>query len=454
MASAPLPSAGSNTPENSPTGSAGGAGAFNPKVVLGLLLFGAAAFLATLYFIGSGNTGRDANNGQAHAAANGLVGYAALVNLLESDGHEVSISRSVGNLKDEGLLVITPPRFADAEEITKIIEERRYIGPTLVILPKWYSSGIPEFADVEHEDGWVMLGNIGAPDFVEEFEGNLQMLLKTGELRQTDVHWSGLGLTGKLPDHKQVMGFEEEHLIPLIADADGDMLAGYLDDGGSYPVLDDATGNASPTRPLDEDDDEYYDDADQWNVTFVAEPDLFNNYGMADQTRAILAHELIDTVMEGEDLPITFDVTLNGLGQSQNLLTLAFTPPFLAATLCLILALIVVAWRAFRRFGPAMAEQRAIAFGKQRLVANSAGLIQRSGRLHLLTDPYADMIEARLAAKLGLRHPETEAIDAALARRLPDERSFSDLSAWLRSARRPGEILRAAHALKSIERKL
>jgi hypothetical protein len=193
-------------------------------------------------------------------------------------------------------------------------------------------------------------------------------------------------------------------------------------------------------------------DGDKWNLTVVFEPDLFNNYGLADRSRARLAAEVIELAREGQDVPIVFDLTLNGLGASKNLLTLAFAPPFLAATLCLILALAVVAWRAFGRFGPPLAEARSIAFGKARLAANAAGFIRRSGRLHLLGPPYVALVARRLASAFGLRSADPAAIDAALARRAPDTAPFTQLAARLESARGPSQTLRAAHALKSLER--
>ncbi|MEP2235791.1 MAG: DUF4350 domain-containing protein [Alteripontixanthobacter sp.] len=428
-------------------GDGGNAAPFDPKVVLGLLLFGTLAFLATLYFIGSGNTG-SRENGQAHAVSNGFNGYAGLAALLDRQGYEVDVSRSPGRYDTYGLLVLTPPPFTDAEELAEIIEDRRFTGPTLVILPKWQAFPVPDNVDVEHEDGWVIGEQIGEPPFAARLDEPFAMSLKTGLLRQRQDHWSGLGMTGNLPDRRKVMAFDEAMLNPLVSDADGDMLVGYLDDGGHYPVLDEAAG--IPTYDIDQSNH----NIDKWNVTFVAEPDLMNNYGMADAQRAALALALIGAVQEGEDLPVIFDVTLNGLGGTQNLLTLAFTPPFLAATLCLILALIVVGWRGFKRFGPPVAAMREIAFGKTRLVANGAGLIQRSGRLHLLTDRYGQMIAARIASKLGLRHSDPEHIDAALARRAPDMEPFSLAANRLERARRPAEILRAAHGLREIEQQL
>jgi hypothetical protein len=246
-----------------------------------------------------------------------------------------------------------------------------------------------------------------------------------------------------------VQEITDGNLIGLINGGSGKMLVGYLDDSGNYPAYEEAAGYGQSSY----EDDEYRDS--QYGVIIVAEPDLMNNYGMATRNRAALARKIIRTAMDGDDLPVVFDVTLNGLGGTQNLLTLAFTPPFLAATLCLIIAMFVVAWRSFRRFGPAVDEGRAIAYGKERLVRNSAGFIQRTRRLHLLSGPYASMMRERIASALALRRPDDDAIDNALARRLPDEpQSLSHRLATLRNARTRADIIRAADALKSIERKL
>ena len=438
-----------------PSTGAGGR-TFDPKVVLGVLLFGALAFLATLYFIGSGQTG-ERETGQAHAASPGFNGYSALVRLLEAQGMEVTVSRSQSAFDRPGLLVLTPPSFTDGEALSELIEERRYTGPTLLVLPKWNAMPVPDTVDVEHEDGWVLGDSISAPGFVAGMAEDLAFDVRTGEIRQRDMQWSGLGLSGKLPYRNRAMVLDETEdgarFIPVVLDPDGDVLAGYLDDGGSYPLLDEAVGLESPARPIDEDDVEYWDDytANQYNLTIVAEPDLLNNLGLADATRAQAALRLIGAVQEGERMPVVFDVTLNGLGGQQNLLTLAFTPPFLAATICLILAMIVIAWRAFRRFGPPAAASRSIAFGKQRLVANGAGLIERSGRLHILTTRYADMIGQQLAGRMGLKHADRAAIDEALARRRPEAEPYSALAQRLEAANRPTDIVRAALALRRLE---
>lgn len=419
---------------------------FNPRVVLGIVLFGALAFLLMLWAIGAGETGRGENDGGAHAAARGLNGYAALAQLLEDDGLEVTLARNTGRHTTEGLLVLTPPQFTDAAELQAIIEQRRYIGPTMVILPKWYAGEIPRGSGAKAKRGWVMLSGTSAPPWLSELTEPYAIAAETGAMKGAAPHWRGLDHAGKLPDPAQAMYFSGGGLAPLVTGRNGKTLVGYLADDGYYPVLDEAAGRNSP------DPDTL--DSDKWGVTFVAEPDLFNNYGMADRERADMARDLIWTAMEGEDLEVTFDLTLNGIGQTRNLLTLAFTPPFLAATLCLIIAMLVMGWRAFCRFGPPVQEERAIAFGKARLVANSAGFIQRTGRLHLLAAPFAALVAARLARLLRLRGADETEIDDALKRRGHDELHFSAAAENLRQARTRPELLRAARALKDIERNL
>ncbi len=418
-------------------------GAFNPRAVLAIVLTGALAFVAMLWFIGRGDTGPGPDNGEAHAASHGLTGYAGLAALLDSQGHAVSLSRSPGRLEAEALLVLTPTAWTDADDLTAIVERRRYLGPTLVILPKWYTVVVPARLAGARK-GWVQLGGADAPDWTNDLEDGLKMEAKLVKLAAAPADWRGLGLAGRLPDRGQVVGLEEGPWTSLVRDSTGRDLVAYADDHGCYPVLDDASGFAAPEDC----------DSDKWSVTVAFEPDLFNNYGLANRDRARLAARVIDLAREGEDIPVVFDLTLNGFGATKNLLTLAFTPPFLAATLCLLLALVVVGWRAFGRFGPPLNEGRAIAFGKARLAANAGGFLRRSGRLHLLGPPYAELVGRRLAAALGLRRADPDAIDAALARRMPDGQTYSDLAGRLETARGPSQTLRAAHALKSLERTL
>ncbi|WP_298469505.1 DUF4350 domain-containing protein [uncultured Erythrobacter sp.] len=410
-----------------------GGGPFGRGAVLGMVVIGFTAFIAMLYFLSTGDTGGKDNNGAAHAAANGLNGYSALVRMLEAEGYEVNRSREASGMDTPDLLILTPPSFADAEEMTKILRDRAYTGPTLVILPKWmafgFPAGTPEEVRRKVKDGWVQLGDAFAPDWMADLDE--PFAIETEVATDETPTWAGLQAQGVLPDSSVVGASRKSGQTALLMDGSGRPLVVQFNNVDMF-------GGASDTEP----------------VTYVIEPDLMNNYGLSDGERAAMALRLVEEAGYGSDYPVTFDLTLNGLGASVNLLTLAFRPPFLAATLCLIVAMLIVGWRSFQRFGPAVANGPAIAFGKSRLVTNGAGLIMRAGRLRLLAEPYADLSARRLADALGLTKHDPESIDAALAVRLPQEEPFSRRAARLRDAKKPSEILRAAQALKELEGKL
>ncbi|TRD11769.1 DUF4350 domain-containing protein [Erythrobacter insulae] len=410
---------------------------FSRAGVLGIVLVGFAAFIALLYFISAGDTGDRGNTGAAHASATGLNGYAGLVRLLENEQFDVTLSRTPSGLETTDLLILTPPLYSDPEDIAQILEARDYLGPTMVILPKWSASGPPnnlpaETAD-KFKDGWVALGSANTLQWTSELPAPFALTQKIETLEDDEVpQWSGLDQSGEVPT--KTIAYAEQSALhdPLITDQSGHILA---------------------LSVLGEEDSEYYNNA-HWTV-FVVEPDLVNNYGLSRQENAAAAIALVQQAgYEGDYSAVTFDLTLNGFGGAENLLTLAFRPPFLAATLCLILAMLSIAWRAFLRFGPAAIGGPEIAFGKKQLVSNGAGLIVRARRFGLLAAPYADLSARRLASRLGLIKHDAEAIDAALAVRLPEEEPYSLRADRLREARSSTEILRAAQALRELEGKL
>ncbi|MEP3050638.1 MAG: DUF4350 domain-containing protein [Erythrobacter sp.] len=408
---------------------------FSKLTILGIILFGFCAFMAMIYFIGAGDTGDRSGNGQAHAASNSLVGYGALVRLLELEGANVSRSRSQSDLETQDLLVLTPRADIDVEDLTAIIESRAYLGPTMVILPKWLSVGIPPelFEQVEQEVGedWVHLIGPQESALAQELPEPYKMKVAAKPSADAPTNWAGLGLNGVLPSDSAIGATDFGDGTALVVDQSSAALA-------LWHYSEDEFGNSQDTEA----------------VTFVLEPDLMNNYGLSDENRAALALRLIDDARYDSDIPIVFDLTLHGLGGTTNLLTLAFRPPFLAATLCLILALLIVGWRAFKRFGPPIANARNIAFGKRRLVANGAELIVRAKRFGILSDPYIALSARRIAYRLGISKPDHEAIDQALESRFPGDLSFSNAASNLNAATKPTEILRAARALRQIEGKL
>ena len=414
--------------------------AFTRAGALALVAGGFALFLAMLYLIGSGaSLGGEKGGGQAHAASNGLNGYSGLVRLVEAQGYSTNRSRNRAGIESDGLLVITPPTFTDATELAKLLNDRRYRGPTLVIAPKWWASppppNLPSEARAKFKRGWVTLGSAEAAEWPAELPAPYTFAQELDGMQEGAVpmRWSGAGHSGKLPNAAVVYAKVKGARRTLISDASGRILAFEVQLGENNQPDDDA-----------------------YPVTFIAEPDLANNYGLADPARAAATIALIDELTyDGEIEDVTFDLTLNGFGASENLLTLAFRPPFLAATLSLLVALIIIGWRAFQRFGPAASGSGPdIAFGKRQLIANGASLIIRARRFALLSKPYGALSARRLAERLGLARPDPDAIDAALARRLPGEEPFTRRAARLEAADKPADILAAAKALDDLNAKL
>ena len=423
---------------------------FSARGTLLLILFGAVVFVTMLWMIGAGMSGGSTNDGQAHVSGKGLNGYAALADYLERRGTAVNRARNEGALDDPGLLVITPTQSSPGDDLERIVSARRTIGPTMVILPKWITAHLSSPAGGAKK-GWVELISAAPPDW-PGFYDDITIVIEP-EKNAQNATWSAGNVTGKLPAPRSVLSGQGDHLVPLVVSAPRNrVLAAYVADGGHYPRLDAIAAGAADFVP-----DEEYDHI--FPVIMVFEPDLLNNYGMARRESAVLADRLFGAARANAGGPVTFDLTLNGHGRSTNLLTMSFTPPFLAATLCLLMAALVVGWRAFLRFGPPARTARAIAFGKRQLVSNAAGLIRRARRYHLVSLPYIARSRRRLVTLLGLpRLASTaqtdEAIDRAMASRAPDVPPFSALAARLASQRRAHDVLIAARELHDLERKL
>lgn len=424
---------------------------FSPRVALGLALFGIVSFVVLLWMVGTGIGDPGPRALGSHAQGKSLNGYAALYQYLGKRGYQVSSVQSRNALKQPGLLILTPLHSADPEELSKVVNGHREFGPTLVVLPKWRAAAAPQKSD-KVKEGYVQLIEADTPDWKGFYD---EIRLERGAL-QTGSRpgaWEADGLTGVMPEPKKVFSGHGKTVIPLVRGENTQRpIAAYIADGGDYPALRDMALGGDETE-LDEELNW------QYPVVFVFDADLLNNWGMNRPENAQLAEQLIVAALDGAEDKVVFDLTMVGYGRSPNLLSLAFTPPFLAATVCLLLAVAVALWRAYRRFGPPLLGGRAVAFGKRALVANAAGLIHRARRLHLLGVPYADAARDRLARALALparlSHDQAElAIDRALAARAPGSLPFSAAAAQLRAARKPTDMLRAARQLHALERTL
>ncbi|GAA0485647.1 hypothetical protein GCM10009096_30490 [Parasphingorhabdus litoris] len=392
---------------------------FKRTTIIIMFAIGFAAFVALLYGLGAGDRLSSGNNGRAHGASNSLVGYKALADLLEKTGRDVQLSRSAAGIDEPGLLIVTPNAYAEADKLAEVIQERAYVGPTMIILPKW-NVATTNLVGMESRKGWAQrLGTVASDSGVKMLSEIVDVELQTigpeedsqaessennsavavgrpsvdSEFNPSEIASSAVGDPIPLPEiHITMTG---DYVRNIVEDPEnGESLIAYVDDGGVYENLESL--DPSQITADDEIDTAFYP------VVIVADADLMNNTGMGNERVARHAYDLITALEAQTDGPIIFDLTFNGLGSSDNLLTLAFKPPFLSATICLIIAALAAAWMAFNRFGPPVREQRSIDFGTTALVNNSAGFIHRMQRERLVADPYGEMIRSEAINALGL----------------------------------------------------
>ncbi len=427
---------------------------FGKGTTLGIVLIGALAFVAVLYWLGTG--GGATNNGGGHVGGRGLNGYAALAAMLEADGVTVRRARSKEALKQPGLLVLTPPAQAKGSDIAEIVAARRGIGPTLVVTPKWLA--LPDSANPKSKRGWTQIHGTMPPEW-RGYHDDLAVGFGQGVAQG----WSGTGVYadfhGPLADARKVQAGTGPGLESLVETPDARILAGFLTGDGSNPALERWIGMARHPDGDPDEEDANGQFATSYPVVLVFEPDLLDNWGLANQQTGLMARRLVYVAAGMKPGAVTFDLTLNGLGASRNLLTLAFEPPFLAATVCFLMALFAAGWRSFNRFGPPRVARREVPLGKTVLVRNTAGLIRRARRLRLIAGPYADASRERLVHVLGLpRGRPAEETDAAIdrlqARLGGTSPRYSELAAGLRAARRSAEVVQRAAALQRLEKDL
>lgn len=427
-------------------------GGFSTRAALGLIAGAAGLLLLLGWAVGHGLADGDLNDGGGHAGGTGLNGYAALYRLLGAAGYNVSLARDPAALRQPGLLVLTPAMASDPAELDRVTTAHRAVGPVLVLQPKWVT--LPANPNQPgYRKGWVVpLEGNGAewPGFRDDIRWQVKPL--AGRL----AFAPGMGLTLHLPAPDRVVSAQGLDLSPLVVGGDGRDLAFYTTDGAPFPAL--ARIAAAPARVAISRCD--FPANCRYPLVFVVEPDLLDNWGMARPENAALAEAVVGALLAdgppgGERRRVVFDLTFDGLARHPGLFTVMFTPPWLAATLCLLLAGFALVWRGMARFGPVARPPRALAFGKRALIESAAGLVVRARRHHLLAAPYAAALRERVARALGLARGTPAALDAAidraLAARAPAEPSFSAAVAELLAARGPVAIVKAARALRRIE---
>lgn len=386
-------------------------GAFNPKIIIGLIVAGALALLAYLILTAFGPQFSDGKNGGGHALSNSAVGYSALVDMVEAASDTSAlVSRDPDTVSKDALLIVTPETTDTPDEVKEIVDAHLQKGPVLIVLPKWIT------ARDELRGGWVR---------------------RVGEMPRTENllpldDW-GITLDTDNLDAKDSLTAESRHFgEPLTINLPKEAKVIECDDcTAAFPYADGKLVVAETER------DNY--------IYFLAESDLLNNQGIAKREQGLAALKLINGIAyDSGASSIAFDVTLNGFGKTRSILRFLFEPPFLAVTLCLIAAAVLAAWQAFHRFGPALQRVRDVALGKTALITNGAELMRQAGKERHGASVYARHMRDKMGQSLKAPgHLEGEALDHWLDRFTPPGRPlFSEMIRSMILADNDGDMVR------------
>ncbi len=364
---------------------------FSPATAALIVVVGVFAFCALAVLLAYTPDLESGNDGRPHALSKSAVGYAGTVEAVRLAGEPVLISRHrLPKGRRRGLFVETPPAEAPDESVTPM----GFLGPVLVILPKWFVA-----PDPRHR-GWVKKI---APLPGDVF-GKAALLTQAGIVRRSGLARPTLhGVSAPFAANTPFTEGPVDRLQTM-------SLKGW---SGWRPVLADETGATVMAK------------APYGPVYLLSDPDLLNNQGLKNFDTLASGLAIIDR-LRADGGPVIFDVTLNGLGQERTLLKLAFSPPFLAVTLCLAAAAALAGFQAFCRFGPVKRPERALALGKEALVDNTAALMRLAGRDHTTGGAYANITRDLAAKSLGA--PKSLSGDelAAFLDRVAEKRGLND----------------------------
>ena len=355
---------------------------FSVRTMLWVVLVGVFAFSGLVVLTAYAPDLRSGSDGGAHALSRSAVGYAGVVRLLKEMGRPVLITRGPAPATGggAGVLVLTPGPTTDLKEVQGVT----FTGMKLVVLPKWVTAPHPVNPD------WVVkfttLPAALAAHALEAKDAKVQVQRRPGAARPV-LHAA------------RGSGFADGEALPL---GRIDALQTFAGPGWEPLLVDDQGRAVLALSP-------------QGGLAVLSDPDLLNTQGIADLGTARAGVAVLDRLRDGG--PVVFDVTLNGYGRGRSLLKLAFAPPLLGATLCLVAAALMMGLHAAIRFGPAEPPPPVLALGKRALADNSAALVRMARREPRMAPAYAALTREAAARAVGApRDLDPGQLDALLDR--------------------------------------
>ena len=348
---------------------------FSPSTIFLMVIIGVFSFSAFFVLSGFSDKFKSGNNGAAHVLSKSAIGYSGLLHLLKQNGHEVGISRAseLSFEDDYSLRILSPTLGFYSEDL----EDINFGTATLIILPKWNTR-----KDPKHK-GWVRKRNTPYPDTydTDAIELLLAPVIESIGIHRSKAATEKVSILPTLTFSNKAMHFYNFEKLQTIEIDNNKTLR---------PII---ITNAGPllVKVIDE------------GIYILSDPDFLNTHGLAKPDAPEFAHALLTMLQaETETSGFVFDLSLHGFSRSQNFIKLALTPPFLAATLCLLAMLMLIAWQAFMRFGAPIKSGREIALGKLSLIYNAANFIKLAGRDYKMAPDYAKLTKKLAAERLHI----------------------------------------------------
>ena len=360
-----------------------------PKMIMSLVIIGIFSFTALVTLSGYAGDLRQQNNGQAHALSRSAIGFGGLVRLLGDLDYDVRMARTENIKYDDqsALRIYTMSRPYQADGM----DDLDLYSPTLIIMPKWITVAKQE------KIGWVQQGWGNDDTFrMDNHERDLKELVG-------DVTFTLNNKGDKSVRYRAVSNVGDAALLSDIQIENLQTITG----DSLHPVY---AFDAGPVLVRIEDTAIY----------ILSDPDFMNTMGIASRTRALMAVDMINEVIidaDADPMRVDFDLTFHGFGGKTNIVKVLTQPPFLAATLCLLAAGLLIAWQAFSRFGDPLKIQRDYALGKFSLADNAARFIRIAGREPNMAKDYAAVVRKQVVKGLNLEGRPLHDITAILERR-------------------------------------
>ena len=447
---------------------------FRPFTLISLILIGLFAFGALIVLGGFAKDFRKAPPGQATPHSVSAVGYKAITEYLEKLDYDVRETRGNRDYydRDERLVIYTPSR--PTRRLNKILESEGE-AINFVILPKWSvgqmfvqrgEEGRPGWARKTSKSGVYYEGSYSSmledmppirrhdapsPDAQVYFESpQIRGLSESYKPDFKDLQFFDLNTrwSDYQDELRNVQRLEVEDRRRKAAEKKGEIYDPKEKKGKKTSESD---GNKSEDAEKEEKEIEQPKPLPEHEIilkidgrpvlirlegtqTYIlSEPDLVNTMAFKTQGGAELTSTIIDEIIRYADtttLSVDFDVNLHGIEANRNIVKLMVTPPFLAATLCLLAAGGLVAWQGFNRFGDPARLRPDYAQGPVSLAQTAAEFMGIANRAHKTGSEYAALIRRQVTAELGYKARTTDHIETMLdarEKRLEIQPVFEDL---------------------------